>query len=148
MHKSIAVTLTIRRALAEQLADVARPLDERMLLALATIAGPGWYCSRVNRRGFAVVDLAALVPEGGAQLLTLAPTPRQRRRVLRDLARYDGLLFVGCELQALGSDLAPVRVQGVKMDAVRAAEAARDMWRPDTPVRLAHVGEGAVCGAA
>lgn len=144
MHKSIRVTLTLRRALAEQLADESRPLDERMLLALATIDGRGWYCARVNRRGFVAVDLAALVPEGGAQLLTMAPTPRRRRRILQDLARYDGLLFIGVSLQPPGEALAPVRVQGVKVDAVRAAEAARDLlaetWTPDTrvsPVRYA-----------
>ena len=140
MHKSIRVTVTLRRALAEQLADASRPLDERMLLALATIDGRGWYCARVNRRGFVAVDLAALVPEGGAQLLTMAPTPRRRRRILQDLARYGGLLFVRCDL-ADDPTAPPVRVQGVKIDDVRAAEDARDLlaeeWGPDTRVSLA-----------
>ncbi len=140
MHKSIRVTLTLRRALAEQLADAARPLDERMLLALATLDGRGWYCARVARRGFVAVDLAALVPEGGAQLLTMAPSPRRRRRILQDLARYGGLLFVRCDL-ADDPNAPPVRVQGVKIDDVREAEDARDAiretWQPDTRVALA-----------
>ena len=140
MHKSIRVLLTVRSALVDLLADQSRPFDERMLLALATIEGRGWMCAPVVRHGFTVVEVSALVPEGGAQLLTLAETPRQRRRILRDLAKYGGFLFVGCDPAAIGCDLAPVRVVGVKIDLVRAAEAARDalaeQWSPDTRVSL------------
>ena len=140
VKKSIAIVVTVRAPLARILCDPDRDLAERAGLLADTIDGRGWYCARVNRRGFVAVDLAALVPEGGAQLLTLAPSPRRRRRILQDLARYGGLLFVRCDL-ADDPTAPPVRVQGVKIDDVRDAEAARDLlaeeWHPDTRVRLA-----------